>query len=122
MSQEREQARIEQEREDVRRVMDTDSGRRFMWRLIGFCGVYRDIDCSDNTVMGKQVGVRKVGLYLLDLITDADEEGLFRMMKEAKLRAEEEAREYEAEREQADANDGGGGIRSVQSSIIDTIV
>jgi hypothetical protein len=65
-----------------------------MWRLLSYCGVYRDIEGSGNDML-KQIGRRQVGLYLLGLISDSSEDRIFDMMREAKDRAIEEKIDYE---------------------------
>jgi len=89
--EEREKFLREQEKLDIQTVMSTENGRRFLWRLLANCGIYRDIE-GDTTQMLKQIGRRQSGLYLLSIISEADEESTFRMMKEAKYRDEEEKR------------------------------
>ena len=83
-----------QERSDVEWILSTAQGRRFTWRLLGHCGIYRDIEGSGDEVF-KQVGRRQVGLFLLGLISDASEDRLFEMMREAKNKSIEEKLNYE---------------------------
>ena len=81
--------RINQERDDVSWVCSTEQGRRFLWRLLSFCGVYHDFE-GDTQDMLKKIGRRQVGLHLLGVISDANEDIIFDMMKEAKARKIEE--------------------------------
>lgn len=86
-----------QQKNDIRAVMSTENGRRFVWRLLSYCGVYRDIEGEGGDVF-RQIGKRTTGLYLLGIVSDVDQEAVFNMMKEAAARAEEEKRELEKER------------------------
>jgi hypothetical protein len=85
---------IQRDRLDVEWITSTEQGRRFMWRLLSYCGVYRDIEGNGNDML-KQIGRRQVGLYLLGLVADASEERIFDMMREAKERSIEEKLHYE---------------------------
>jgi hypothetical protein len=85
---------LKQDRDDIEWVTSTEQGRRAMWKILSYCGVYRDIEGSGNDML-KQIGRRQVGLYLLGLIADSSEERIFEMMKEAKERSIEEKIEYE---------------------------
>jgi hypothetical protein len=84
-----ENERIKQERDDVAWIMDTLQGRRFMWRVLGFCGVFHDGEGSTEQIL-KQLGKRSVGLFLMGITTDAAQESYFTMMREADHRAIEE--------------------------------
>ena len=85
---------IQRDRLDVEWITSTEQGRRFMWRLLSYCGVYRDIEGSGNDML-KQIGRRQVGLYILGLVADASEDRIFDMMREAKERSIEEKLHYE---------------------------
>lgn len=76
-------------RDDIRWVMSTEQGRRFVWDLLGVCGVYRSLEGDANSMM-VQEGSRRIGLHLLGVTTDADEDSSFKMMLEAKNRILEE--------------------------------
>jgi len=79
----------DRDRGDVDWVTSTEQGRRFYWRILSHCGIYRDIEGTD-VEMHKQLGRRQVGLHLLALVSDVSEDRLFKMMQEAKNRAIEE--------------------------------
>lgn len=89
--EEREAFRREQEQLDIQSVMETENGRRFIWRLLSYCGIYRDIE-GDQVQMLKQIGRRQAGLHILAIISESAEESVFKMMREAQYRDEEEAR------------------------------
>lgn len=67
-------------------VSKTEQGRRVIWDLLSFCGVYSDLAGESNDVF-KQLGKREVGLHLLGLLADIDDEIIFDMMRESKIRA-----------------------------------
>lgn len=103
--------RLIEDKNDILSVLDRESSRRFLWRLLCYCGIYRDPDGTPEEIM-KQLGKRQVGLYLLHILTDADDEKVFDMMREAKLRDKEEIYERERIRKELerddDADDGDG--------------
>lgn len=95
----REEQLIIQERNDLEWVTSSVAGRRVLWRILSFCGVYQAPVGDTNDIM-RQLGKKDVGLYILDLIGDCSEERLITMMREAKNRALEE--KHHADRDDAD--------------------
>jgi hypothetical protein len=89
MAEDREAIRLQRERVDLQTIMGMETGRRLIWRLLTYCGVYKDIE-GEGPNADRQIGMRRVGLYMLGEIGDASEENMFQMMKEAKVRAEAE--------------------------------
>lgn len=71
------------EKYDLEWVLSSDSGRRFIWRVLSFCGVYQDIDPVDTSLALKQLGRRQVGLYLLGICSENNQDKVFTMMQEA---------------------------------------
>jgi hypothetical protein len=61
---------------------------------LSHCGIYRDIE-GQGEIAAKQIGRRQVGLFLLDIISDASEDNLEIMMREAREEAKREKIEYE---------------------------
>lgn len=57
--------RKEQERDDLKAVMATRAGRRFVWRLLAQAGIARDSGSLDPYVMAYEKGARIAGLELL---------------------------------------------------------
>lgn len=72
-------------KDDLKWVCSTEQGRRFLWEVIGHCGVYHDIE-GEGIAAYKQIGRRQVGLHLLALISNATPESIFAMMREAQYR------------------------------------
>ena len=66
---------------DVRHVCSTEAGRRFMFRLLGHCKVFESVYGLD---VQYQAGKQDVGHFVMAEVVEADDELLFRMMREAK--------------------------------------
>ena len=60
-------------KDNLRWVSSTEQGRSFMWEVLSYCGVYQDIAGESNDV-SKQLGKRQVGLHILGLLADVDDE------------------------------------------------
>lgn len=86
-----------EETQDIKSILNTEYGRRFMWRLLGHCGIYRDLEGDVNDLL-RQSGKRSVGLFLLSILSEVDEDKVFLMMKEAKNKAKETANASESDR------------------------
>ena len=62
------------ELDDLRQVMATKQGRRFMWRLLGECGVMRQSFSTDASLMSFNEGRRSIGIpQVADLMQHAPE-------------------------------------------------
>lgn len=83
--------REKEQNQDIEFILKHPAGRRFMWRLLSFCGIYRDYEGTSDQIL-RNLGKRTVGLFLLRLLTSVNEDMVFEMMKEAKLRDEENDR------------------------------
>ena len=88
-----EKTQLALQRLDIEAVMGSEHGRRFVWRILEYCGIYRDIE-GDSPDMLKQLGNRQTGLYILGIISDVCEDQVFKMMKEAKNKAKTEEEYY----------------------------
>ena len=71
------------------RSKKTENGRRLVWRLLSHCGIYRDIHEEEPVEMARQLGRRSVGLWLLQVLADVNQDAVFIMMKEAKAQEDE---------------------------------
>lgn len=89
--------RRERDMADLRAVLATLEGRRVFWRLLEHCKVFQSI-WDPSSRLHYQAGVQDVGHYVMAEIGEADEEALFRMMREARGRANAEATENVAGR------------------------
>lgn len=72
-----------QELADIRSILDTKQGRRFIWKYLGECGVFRSSFSEDNRIYFNE-GKRHIGLMLLAEIMEADEEMYLKMTQENK--------------------------------------
>ena len=68
---------------DLKVVLGTESGRRAIWRILERCGIYRS-SFTGNSQTFMLEGERNIGLFLLTEIEEADQDAMFKMMKEAK--------------------------------------
>ena len=85
----------EQEQADLREILDTAAGRRFIWSRLERCRLYES--SWDPTVRIHFLeGIRHVGLQLLADVAAADESGLLRMMTEAHNRKIQDKRAMDA--------------------------
>lgn len=73
----------ERELEDIRFILQTSQGRRFVWRYLTLCGVFETSFTGSSETFFKE-GQRNVGLKLLADINDAEAEAFVVMMREAK--------------------------------------
>lgn len=69
-----------QEIEDLRAVVGSQNGARFVWKLLGECGVFRlSFHQSGSQTMFNE-GMRNVGLNLMKDLTEASPEFVPNMM------------------------------------------
>ena len=61
-------ARLEIERDDHRRLMETAWGRRIVWGLLADAGVFRSSFTGDNATFFNE-GARNIGLQILARVT-----------------------------------------------------
>lgn len=67
--------------EDAKAVlMDTPAGRRVLWHLLEFCGVFSTTFTGNSQTFFKE-GARSVGLHLLNITSLATAEGLSTLME-----------------------------------------
>jgi len=55
-----------QENDDLRAVLSTPEGKRVMWRILDFCGLYRNPLTNDQGVTGFNCGKQSVAQWLVD--------------------------------------------------------
>lgn len=78
-----EESKRNQELNDVEFVLSTPQGRRFLWRLLGVCHVFKTSFTGNSTTFFNE-GKRDVGLRLLGDINEASPDSYLKMMQEAK--------------------------------------
>ena len=76
-------------KDDLKWVSSTAQGRKFIWEMLSYCGVYKDL-AGEPVEVAKQLGKRQVGLHILGLLDDLNDEIIFSMMREAKNRKREQ--------------------------------
>jgi hypothetical protein len=72
---------IEQQQEDIRWLMSSSQGRRFMHRLLDTCGVYRTSFTGNSETYFRE-GMRNIGLILLADVHSLSPEDFVKMLKE----------------------------------------
>lgn len=82
-----------EELNDIREIMKTAVGRRFIHRLLTLCGVQRSCVGEDEFKTYFYLGMRNVGLRLTNDILDSDEELYLKMLLENRAKKEERANE-----------------------------
>lgn len=94
--------RRETELADVRWLLADPRGRRFFWRYLEHCGVFRTSFTGSSETFFRE-GSRNVGLALMADMNEADPEAYVQMLAEAKEAEAEEQRLRAAEAEDDDA-------------------
>lgn len=72
------------ELDDLRDLLAHPAGRRFVWRLLDHCGVFRSTFTGHGARDAFNEGARNVGLFLMAEVTDADPNAFTTMLKESK--------------------------------------
>ena len=67
---------------DVREVLNTKRGRRFFWRYLTICGVFKTSNADEHQVFFNE-GMRNIGLQLLADVNEAAPEAYLKMLQEA---------------------------------------
>ncbi len=84
LQQDRLRSISERELEDVRSILLTKEGRRFFWKYLGECGLFKETHCGERTHDSAfKEGQRSVGLYLLRAMNASVPEAYSQMQKEA---------------------------------------
>lgn len=73
-----------QQREDIKWLMSSPSGRRIVWNILERCEVNGSIFTNDPYILSYRSGQQDIGHWLLGIVGTHDNEGLFTMMKEHK--------------------------------------
>jgi len=81
------QIRKEQDKEDLHNILLSPGGRRFLWKVLEECGVYK-ISFTGNSHTFFNEGKRQIGLNLIADIFDADPNAYVEMRLEATTRRE----------------------------------
>jgi hypothetical protein len=73
----------DQEKNDLRFILSTDQGRRFIWKQLQLCGVFKSSFTGSSETYFLE-GQRNIGLKLLADVMDADPESYLKMFKKQK--------------------------------------
>lgn len=87
--------RRQREMDDLRAVLATPFGRRFVWRLLSHCKVFESI-WHPSALIHANAGRQDVGHYLMAEIVEANEDMLLMMMTEARIEVKRDQAEREA--------------------------
>lgn len=71
------------ELKDICAVLSTKAGRRFLWRLMGRCGVFSSVKHPARSIEYR-AGEQDMGHFIMAEIAEADQNLLFKMMKDNK--------------------------------------
>lgn len=71
------------EMNDLRFLMSTQQGRRFMWRFLAHCKVFGSV-WEPSAKIHYNAGKQDIGHFLQSEIVEADQDMYFKMMTEAK--------------------------------------
>lgn len=85
-----------QELEDVKVVLSSRPGRRFVWRLLEQARIFASVMAADGVIQ-YQAGRQDFGHELMALLEQADGEALFTMMREAREERVKQERSRTAE-------------------------
>ena len=92
-----------QELNDIKQQMDTERGRKFMWRLLEISKVFTPTFAPDPLIMSFNEGTRNLGLKLFADIMEVAPKKYMVMTLEAKERSE--SLKAILEKEQKEIND-----------------
>ena len=73
----------ETELEDIKFVLQSPQGRRFMWKILSHAKLITSISHHDPYQMAINSGARDEGLWLLGEIDAADKQGYMKIYKES---------------------------------------
>lgn len=68
------------DQKDLRDMLATPFGRRFLWRLLSRTHLFATSFSTDPLCMAHQEGERRIGLEVLAWMTDADPKGFAKLM------------------------------------------
>jgi hypothetical protein len=70
-----------QELADLRNILATEGGRRFVWRYLGKCGVFKSSFTGNSQTFFLE-GSRNIGLQIMEDVMAADPDSYIKMAKE----------------------------------------
>lgn len=94
------------ELEDLRSVLQSPAGRRFVWRYLTIGGVFQSSFTGDNATFFNE-GRRDIGLKLMADVMEADPDAYVRMAKEHQAPKQNPKQEETNARSDEDSNHHG---------------
>ena len=88
-SVEREKSVRERELMDLKILLSSPEGRRFIWRLMGKAKVFESV-WEQSAKIHYNAGQQDFGHFLMAEVVEADQKALFLMMQESKKKEENE--------------------------------
>lgn len=74
--------RKQREINDLRRLLKTPEGRRFIWKIISSCGIFRSSFTMNSNQTAFREGQREIGLNILNDVNEADSGAFAQMQQE----------------------------------------
>jgi hypothetical protein len=101
------EARIsEWDTEDLRSILKSKWGRRFLWRFLKKCGIHQlGVDFENTNTTYFNAGMRNIGNSLYAQILEVNEEAFFLMTTEAKKEEKLIKQMMEKERKEQEAKE-----------------
>lgn len=78
----KEDRKLQRDFDDLKAVLSTRNGRRFLWRTLSNCGVF-ELSYTGTSETYFREGQRNIGLKLMSEINDADKTAMSLMMRES---------------------------------------
>lgn len=91
----KERDRADRERADVRAVLATPHGKRFIWRLLCHSQMFASI-WHPSALIHANAGRHDFGHFIWMICEDADQESVFTMMRDAKADEKSDAAEAQS--------------------------
>lgn len=87
-----EKNKLNQEVEDLKKILSTDEGKRFFWRMFEHCGLYRTPATGEPLGTHINIGQHQVALWLVDEALEAHPAALAGLIVNGKLLEKEDGR------------------------------
>lgn len=97
---EKAETRANRDASDLRFILKSPEGRRLLWRILGWCGLWQEDPRADTNTTFVSKGKRIIGLMLLNNIFRVKPEAFLQMQNESK--AEKTSEEHLEKIEQED--------------------
>lgn len=75
-----------QELDDIKKLLDTDMGRRLLWRLFEYANIYGEMWTQNENRVHFNLGKRDVGIWMMNEMETAKPGAVLTMMHENALR------------------------------------